>query len=59
MGDWLVKTQTPPTAEDSDTAGCILVWHQYQGVMVYNWREAIINRFITHWMRAPGAPMEQ
>lgn len=53
---WIDKRIRPPTAGDADHAGCILVWHRYQGVMVSDWRNAIQNRYITHWMIPPSGP---
>lgn len=54
--DWIEKAKQPPTEADADPMGCVLVWHLYQGVMVYGWRNANENRFMTHWARTPQRP---
>lgn len=56
--EWIKKSDRPPTEADCDALGCVLVWHIYQGAMVYGLRNAIDNQFMTHWMRTPEAPEE-
>ena len=38
-----------PTKEDADWQDCVLVWHMYSGVMVYNYQNMQRNQMITHW----------
>lgn len=58
MREWIKKSDKLPTEADCDALGCVLVWHIYQGAMVYGMQVTIENKFITHWMRAPEAPEE-
>lgn len=53
---WIRMRQRRPTAEDCDHNGCVLVWHIYNGAMVYEWRNAIENQLIVAWMPTPKAP---
>ena len=46
---WIDKKAHPPTDADCDEWRCILVWHEFQGLMVMGVHNTMINRFITHW----------
>lgn len=46
---WIDKETHPPSGADADEYGCVLVWHAFQGNMITGWRNALSNRFITHW----------
>ena len=53
---WISKAERPPAAEDADAQGCVLVWHQYNHVMVMIWQHALENRFVLAWMHVPPMP---
>lgn len=46
----------PPTKADADRFGCVLAWHELQGVLIRGWQNLYDSRFITHWMRTPDDP---
>ena len=54
--DWIDARTRKPTQEDADKKGCVLVWHQCNGVMVTGWHQFSHNRFLTHWKPAPCPP---
>ena len=45
-----------PMRCEADAQGCVLVWHEFNGCMLYSWDRITHNRFITHWMVLPGRP---
>lgn len=47
-----------PEAGDADEYGCVIVWHLLNGAMTVGWRNAANNRYHSHWMRIPDAPMD-
>lgn len=49
---WL-DMSTCPTAESADKARRIIVWHVFQGAMVYNAFQARENRFCVYWREPP------
>lgn len=53
---WIDKALRAPEPADADALGCVLVWHVYQRCMVMGLREAIKNRYVTHWARLPEGP---
>ncbi len=55
---WIDKALQQPTKADADPAGCVIVWHLYQGVMLCGWHTAVENRFMTHWMPPPERPKD-
>jgi hypothetical protein len=54
--EWIPVEVRKPTKEDADFAGCVLVWHLYNGCMVTGYHNVGENRFFTHWMPPPDAP---
>jgi len=55
---WINKNAQPPTDADCDAWRCILVWHEFQGLMVMGVHNTMINQFVTHW-RPSLPPPEQ
>ena len=58
MIEWIDRRDRPPTKEDEDEQGCILVYHVYSGVRVsnsYNFN-SLGGRFETHWAVMPAPP---
>ena len=54
---WIPVSERMPTEADADRQGCILAWHEYQGVIVLHIHNMTnFGRFITHWMPTPAAP---
>ena len=50
---WIDKNTRQPTARSADAHGRVLVWHAYNGMMVFTPRDARKNRFVTHWTPTP------
>ena len=53
---WIRKAVRLPTAADADKQGCVLVWHDYNHVMVLIWQHAAENRYVQAWMPTPEGP---
>lgn len=53
---WIDAQERRPTEQDADFAGCVLVWHAFNGVMVTGWHQFEYNRFLTHWQPPPEPP---
>jgi hypothetical protein len=51
---WISTAERMPGEHDGDPQGCVLVWHEYQGVMVTGWHNVPKNQFFSHWMKPPG-----
>lgn len=58
MSEWIKKADRPPTKADCDPLGCVVVYHIYQGTMVYGLQNFLDNEFMTHWMKTPPPPEE-
>ena len=55
---WIDKRVKFPGIEDADDRGCVLVWHEHQGVMLMHIHNMeIYGKFVTHWMPPPARPM--
>ena len=53
---WVSLDVRAPGIADADAQGCVLVWHEYSGAMVYHIENIHRNCYITHWMRLPSGP---
>lgn len=58
-GDWVPLAERWPTEQDGDAQGCVLVWHELCGAMVYAITNIRSNSFITHWMKLPKKPQAE
>ena len=56
MLDWVDKYKRMPEAADADSAGCEMVWHRMQHLMIMNWAEARRNQFVEAWAKMPEGP---
>lgn len=56
---WHDMEKREPTREDTDPQECVLVWHMYNGVMLYHYKQAISSDYIRYWMRCPEKPDEK
>ena len=56
MSGWTRIEDRKPTAKDTDAQGCVLVWHEMNGVMLTGYQNATGSRYMTHWMRVPEGP---
>lgn len=56
MERWVPLSERWPNEEDGDAQGCVLVWHELCGAMVYGITNIRSNSFITHWMPLPQRP---
>ena len=54
--EWHDKQERPPSIEDADGQGCVISWHEYDGVLITGWRYVMQNQHITHWTHTPSAP---
>lgn len=53
---WKDKTIRPPCLEDADGQGCVIAWHELDGVQITGWRYVMQNPHITHWFPTPLPP---
>lgn len=54
---WIPAAEHMPTEADADKQGCVLAWHEYQGVIVLHIHNMTnFGTFITHWMPTPAPP---
>ena len=57
MDAWVPVSERMPAEADADVQGCVLAWHEYQGVIVLHIHNMTnFGTFITHWMPTPAAP---
>lgn len=54
--NWIRVEDRLPTAADANIMNCVIVWHRYNGTMVFGWHQVEENQFITHWMPCPSVP---
>ena len=50
---WIAMDQRKPNAEDADIFGCVLVRHEFNGVMVMGVESALSNSFVRGWVHTP------
>lgn len=53
---WIEVQDQPPTQQDADVQGCVIVWHIYNGVMVMKWHLVAKHSTVTHWRHMPDPP---
>ena len=53
---WIRLQDHPPTAQDADVQGCVVVWHVYNGAMIMAWQLVAQHGTVTHWMPTPQPP---
>lgn len=56
--EWYDKKERPPGETDADGQGCVIAWHELNGVQITGWRRVLENGFITHWFPTPLPPEE-
>ena len=54
--EWYNKQERPPSIDDSDRQGCVIAWHEFDGVQITGWRYVLQNQHITHWFPTPLPP---
>lgn len=54
--DWIDKDERLPTQADADVYGCLVAWHQYNGLTVTGWRRVLENELIVAWAHTPAGP---
>lgn len=59
MERWVPLSERWPNETDGDAQGCVLVWHELCGAMVYAITNIHSNSFITHWMKLPKKPQAE
>lgn len=54
--EWIPTEERMPAQADGDSQGCVLAYHEYQGVLVMGWHRVRDNRFVKAWARTPDGP---
>ena len=59
--EWVDKHTRPPTIDDADPWGCIIIWDTHNGIMItaYNNHIAIGRENVTHFARIPAGPKKE
>lgn len=59
VADWRRVDTEPPTKADADRWGCIMIWHELQGLMFTNPQEIDFYKQHVHfWAHTPEGPEE-
>lgn len=56
MNGWVKLSERKPTKADADIQGCVLLWHEMNGVLLMDYRFCESSKFITDWQRVPQPP---